>query len=403
MIYDFVLLLWALLQIPLRFFRGRGADLALRERLGLIDLPKGPVILMHGVSVGEIKVLGAIYPSFKDQICVVTTSTQAGLDEAKRSLPGAFACLLPCDLSFVQRRFMRRLQPKMLILSEGDLWPNHLKYAKQAGAFIACINAKFSARSASRSRLVCRWLIDPLDLICAQSKAYAARFYALGAKNVHVTGNIKLDQPFIPLPTALKKRLGLAGKKVITLGSTHPGEEEMLLQSLLPLLKKDPKLHIFLAPRHKERADAVADYLKTLPISSGRYTQLKGQLPQIVLIDTLGLLKDLYRLSDISVVAGSFTGKVGGHNLFEPLQAKSVLIYGPHIYAQQQMHDLVQGAEAGLQLDSGELGLVIEGLLSKAKERKDLAHRGESLAQASQGALKKTLARLLVEFKLPSA
>lgn len=399
MIYNFFLLLWALVQIPLRLFRGRGGDLALRERLGLIDLPRGPVILFHGVSVGEIKVLGSLYPSFQDQNCVVTTSTKAGLEEAKRSLPGAFACLLPFDLSFVQRRFMRRLQPKLLILSEGDLWPNHLKYAKKAGAFIACINAKFSKKSAKRSRFIRHWLIDPLDLVCAQSAEYAERFTSLGAKNVHVTGNIKFDRPLQPLSKELKRQLHLSGKRVITLGSTHPGEEEMLLQSLLPILEKDPKLHILLAPRHKERADQVAEFLKTLPFSSGRYSELKSDLPRILLIDALGLLQDLYRLSDISVVAGSFSGKVGGHNLFEPLQAKSALIYGPHVYSQQQMHALVQGANAGLQLDSNEIGAVVETLFSKTKERKELAKRGEALAKASQGALKKTLACLPVEFK----
>ena len=371
MIYDLALLLWALVQIPLRVFLGRGGDLALKERLGLIQLPKGPVILFHGVSVGEIKVLGSIYPEFKDQTCVVTTSTKAGLEEAKRSLPGAFACLLPFDLSFVQRRFMRRLQPKMLILSEGDLWPNHLKYAKKSGAFIACVNAKFSKKSAKRSHFIRRWLIDPLDLVCTQSEEYAERFLSLGAKHVYVTGNIKFDRPLQPLPTALKQRLSLAGKRVITLGSTHPGEEELLLQPLLPLLEKDSKLHILLAPRHKERADQVMQYLKTLPVSSGRYSELGDRLPRILLIDTLGLLQDLYRLSDISVVAGSFTGKVGGHNLFEPLQAKSVLIYGPHVYSQKQMHALVQGAQAGLQLESSEVGAAIEALFSKSKERKE--------------------------------
>lgn len=391
MIYDFALLVWALVQIPLRILRGRGGDLSLKARLGLIDLPEGPVVLFHGVSVGEIKLLGTIYPKFKGETCVVTTSTKSGLEEAARSLPGAFACLLPFDLSFVQRRFMRRLQPKLLILSEGDLWPNHLKYAKRAGAFIACINAKFSKRSAKRSQLVRRWLIDPIDLVCAQSGEYAERFRSLGATNIHVTGNIKFDRPLQRLPSALKKRLGLAGKRAITLGSTHPGEEELLLTRLLPLLEKDPKLHILLAPRHKERADQVAEFLRRLPLSSGRYSELNGELPRILLIDVLGLLQDLYRLSDISVVAGSFTGEVGGHNLFEPLQAKSALIYGPHIYSQRQMHDLVQGAKAGLQLNSSELAGAIESLLANVKEREELAKRGETLAKASQGALKKTL------------
>lgn len=405
MLYNLILILWAFFQVPLRLLKGRGADLALRERLGWVDFPRGPVYLFHGVSVGEIKVLGPIYKAFKDKLpCVVTTSTRAGLEEARRSLPGAYVFLMPFDLSFVMRRFMRRLKPRALILSEGDLWPNHLKYAKKEGAFIVCINAKLSDRSAKRSKLVAKWLIEPLDLVCAQSEAYAQHFRSLGAKEVVVTGNLKFDHPFVKIPSALKKRLGLSGKEVLTIGSTHTGEELALLKALTPLLRKNPKLHILLAPRHKERAESLYEQLQKMEFSSERLSQYKGKaLPRILLIDELGLLKDLYRLSDVSIVAGSFSGKVGGHNLFEPLQAKSVLIYGPHVYSQKQMHQLVQGAQAGLQLNVEEIAPAVERLFADKKEREALVHRGESLVKSAQGSLKKTLQRLKLELKRPLA
>jgi len=250
-----------------------------------------------------------------------------------------------------------------------------LKEVKAAGANVVLVNGKLSERSFKRLLFLpffAKRLFSFIDRFCLQSERYEERFAKLGVpeEKISVTGNLKLDITpdlmSLEEKERLKNELGIgAEERLIVLGSTHAPEEEELLAALDAL--KIPHLKVLLVPRHPERFAKVAAGVQAGGHSLLHYSrrEKRGGDERIILIDAMGLLHKCYQIADVAVVAGSFTQRVGGHNIFEPVQVGVPVLFGPHMQAQNDLRELVLSSGCGFQVSLQELSGKVLELLSQ--------------------------------------
>lgn len=395
-LYNVCILFLVLVLLPKQLWQYGKYQQSFKQRLGF-NLPKAkaPSIWIHMVSVGETRAMIPLYQRIKkaypDTEIFLSTVTSTGLEEARRSLPDAAGYFhLPLDFSWTMRKLCKNLKPKLLILSEGDLWLNMLTSAKKQGARVVLVSGKLSQRSAKRYALVpsfAKRLFGAIDLICAQNTSYAERFKKF-ATNIHITGNLKLDISSPKLSADEKasweKRLKLKkDQKVLVIGSTHPGEEQLILSATNEITD----VKILIVPRHPERFDSV---FALLPPSSGRLTQGLTGDERVVLIDQMGLLNSLYQLATLAIVGGSFVPEIGGHNVFEPIQAHIPVLFGPYTEKQTELVQLVLDANAGEQVNISELQNAIKTLLADHKSYSKIQTNATQLEQVCRGATERT-------------
>lgn len=384
-------------------------------RLGLsypiIEKQGHCLIWIHAVSVGEVKAVAALareikasYPQVK---IIVSTTTETGQQEARRSLSLAdWHVYLPFDFSWVVRKIVRQAKPDFVILSETDLWYNFLDQAKKEGAYIAVVNGKISARSQARLKnfsFLTKRLYSLVDLFCVQNRLYKDRFSELGIpenKQI-VTGNIKFDDDYPVLSpeeiASWKKRLGIASHQpVLTIGSTHDPEEKLFLTLLHSIWKEVPELKVLLVPRHPERFKEVSLLLEKQNVPFVRFSEIseKKGFEKVVLVDGMGLLRMCYQLADFAIVAGSYTPKVGGHNILEPSWYGIPVIFGPYMHTQLELVGLVEEYAAGWQLDSSQLQEKLLQLIKDPAMRSKVGKQGLRLIADLKGGTARTLQAL---------
>lgn len=395
-LYDVCLFILSLIALPIvvwqRFRFGKYKN-SLAQRLG-IRLPSfvkkegESVIWLHTISMGETRAAIPFFQKLKVEYpnsrIVISSITETGHIEAKRSMPGADSHFyLPVDFSFVMKKMMKKIKPDVVVLLESDFWYQFLKHAKKSGAKTLLINGKLSERSFrrfSKVRFFFIRLFACFDKLCVQSSEYAKRFETLGddPSKVVVTGNIKLDASFSLLTQeekiAFRGQMGIAENDlVIALGSSHFPEEEKILEALGNLFSKHPTAKILIVPRHPERFTEVEELLKhkgiTYTLFSKRH-ECVNPLAQVILIDAMGVLIKCYQISDLAIVCGSYTDKVGGHNIFEPILLGVPVFFGPHMFSQRDLRDLVKPSGAGLQVPIENLGIAVDEFFS-SKEIRD--------------------------------
>lgn len=316
-------------------------------------------IWFHAVSLGEIKAtkplvdqITAINP---DVQILITTSTRTGFDQAKQLFSSkAEIRYLPLDFSWIMERWIFSFRPHLLIFVEGDLWPNLLNVAHRFTTKTILVSGKISQKSTDRFRFfrfVSQDIFGKLDLICAQNEEYKKRFESLISEPIYISGNLKLDiQPMVVDPTLVRNRFSLSeNQKIITISCTHSPEEKELLLILRPLWDRFPDLIIFLAPRHPERFDQVAKEISYLKLPFCRWNQQRIQ-ERLVLVDALGQLPFCYSVSNIAIMAGSFSSRIGGHNVLEPCFYGCPVLFGPHMHAQKEFMNIVLQAGVGRQV-----------------------------------------------------
>jgi len=398
-----VLALWGSVKILIEAIRYGKHRRSLKEKLGWQIIPYSPqsreTIWIHAVSVGETKsavpLVEQIRREYPHLAIVFSTTTETGQDEAKQRMPnleGYF--FLPFDLSWIIKKVVRQIQPKLLILVEGDFWYNLMCAVPQ----VILVNGKISENTLNRLRafpFFAKKLFSPLRLLCVQSSQYAAHFEQLGVhrEKIFVTGNLKLDQPRVIVDTEKwKKELGLNSQnRIITLGSTHYPEEEKILPLLMPLLNNIPQLKILLAPRHSERCEKIAGSLFKRKIPFALFTDSleKKRTQSLLIINTIGILPICFQLSEISILGGSFIRGIGGHNIIEPILQGTPVLYGPHMESQKDLVHLVSSTGAGEEVSLEELPLIVEEWLHFPSEKRRQA--GIDLKNALQGVTGKTL------------
>ena len=378
------------------------------ERFGFVPVPPPqgkPRLWIHCVSVGEtlaaqpvVKRLRQVLPEYE---IVFSTTTPTGQQTAQGSLRDFvdYWIYFPLDLPFAVRRALRRIQPRMLILFETELWLNLLTEQKRRGGRVLVLNGRISDRTARRapnSRPIDTWMLRCVDFICAQSPSDAARFIALGAppSRVEVCGNTKFDQALSALGRSAdewRRELSLPeGAPVIVVGSTRTPEEEQLIADAYQQVQRAlPETCLVLAPRHLERVAEVERLLQTRGWKTYRRTQLplpEGQHAQVVILDTFGELASLYSVADVAIVGGAFA-PLGGQNLFQPLAHGKPVFFGTHTYNFRDIAQLAKAAGVGFEVQTAaELAEGILRLLHDPKLREQIAQQAAELIRKHQGA-----------------
>lgn len=362
------------------------------------------LVWIHAVSVGETMAVAALAKKIKNSseqpIVLVSSGTESGYAIAKKTLSFAdHHVYLPFDFSWIIRPLIRKVRPDLIVLCETDWWYNFLRYAKGCGAKVVVANAKISEKSAAlyqKFPLFTARLFELIDFFCVQSSHYLKRFEKLGIgeKKLMVTGNIKFDDGHHPCASSAldELRASLAIKKndlVVVLASTHDQEEEGLLRSVQPLFNRFPSLKVVVVPRHPERFDEVAALIRKMGLSLHRYSSGVASDTgfQVALVDAMGVLRRCYQLASIAIVAGSFTAKVGGHNILEPLYYDVPVLFGPYMFSQPELLELVKSYRAGIQVDSMEkVGGVVAELLDDSSVKSPLIDAGAKLISENRGA-----------------
>lgn len=361
-------------------------------------------ILIHGVSVGEIKAAKPLVDALEAQYEVVlSTTTDTGMSVAEKLYPGRHLVRFPLDFSPLVWRLLRRVEPELVVLIELELWPSFLRVANRLNIPIAVVNGRITERSFPRYKLFKSLLpqFTRISLFCAQDEEYAARFLALGAarERVIVTGNIKADglrTGRIAPREEIARLLGARpGQAVLVAGSTHAPEERWISEHWRTHVGDS---RLILVPRHPLRAAELVSELCTLGIEVQRLTALRaGETPdpsRPALVDTIGELESVYALADLVIVGGSFIPH-GGQNMLEPAAQGKAVIYGPHVGNFLQESALLERCGASERLEGIEaLGATCARLLAARERSAAMGEAGMRAVESNKGASARTLAAL---------
>ncbi len=363
-----------------------------------------PRILVHGVSVGEVKAAQALVRELRsarpDLDVVVSTVTATGYEVARKLYPEARVVRFPFDLSFVVRRFLRRVDPDCAVLVELEVWPSFLREANRAGVPIAVVNGRITERSYRRYQTFKHLLpqFARISLYCAQDAEYAQRFVGLDADpaRVVITGNVKADGLRTgsrePSEEILRRVAARPGQLVVVAGSTHASEELALARAWRAEFQ-DARL--VLVPRHPERAAGLVRELAACGPEPQLLTRLRaGEVAdptRPLLVDTIGELEQVYAASDLVFVGGSLIPH-GGQNMLEPAAQGRAVVYGPNVANFVQEAGLLERAGAAVRIRGEEdLGSTLRGLLDDPERRGAMGAAGRAVVEAQKGATALTL------------
>lgn len=359
-----------------------------RQHLTL-QLPQGRsgAIWVHACSVGEVGSVAPLIRTLLDQGHAIhlTVVTATGYAHARRLLGDQITlAFLPWDLPFAMGRMIRALKPTMLLLAETEFWPGMLSVCKRVQIPVIGINTRISDRSFPRYRatrmLWQRWLA-PVSLFLPQSEIDAERLIAMGVApdKVRVAGNLKYAvQPPKVDCDALRRHIDPDGRRpLLMIASTHSGEDERLLAMLPAWQQRCPELLTLIVPRHPERFDQVAELIANRGHHLLRWSGLQKSDQQvagadIILIDAMGVLTDLYTIADLVIIAGSLAN-IGGHNPLEAAICGRGVVTGPYVQNFRDIMDTMQREEAAIVCaDDDEIASAIDHLLQYPDELKAL-------------------------------
>ncbi|MGB9700700.1 MAG: 3-deoxy-D-manno-octulosonic acid transferase [Thermodesulfobacteriota bacterium] len=397
---------------------------ALREKLGFVPEgqithgSKNPCIWVHAVSMGEVSAihplirhLATLYPR---SYMILTTSTESGQKIAREQVKEAsLVSYAPLDLSWAVRRSLQRWQPDLLIIAETEIWPNLLRIAKEKGVRTMLANGRISARSYRRyrrTRFFWAEVLDYFDVLSMIRVQDGDRIIAMGANpvKVFVNGNCKYDQAIFKAEKEFKEEmqnlLSLREEDLVFVaGSTHDGEEEVIVQTFLRLRQEFPSLILIIVPRHIDRVPKIEKLV--LDYRAGEFAR-RSQLSEegrkdrrLIIWDTFGELSKVYSIATLVFCGGSLVPK-RGQNILEPVAWGKVVFYGPSIEDFQDAHELLQEVGAGFMVKNFE-ELVERSLyfLSHPAELQKRGEAGKEILAANLGAAQRNaeLARRLLE------
>lgn len=410
-LYSLAIALLALLYLPAFLVRKvwrAGYPLALGERFGFVRLTPGPDrFWVHAVSVGEVMAAVPLVHALRQRWpaveVVVSTVTGTGARVARARLPEAGAAFtFPLDLAGATRRAVRRIRPRCFIALDTELWPNLLHALADAGIPAVLANGRISDRSFGRYRRVRRLfrrVLEHVALFAMQSEEDARRIIALGARpeRVVVTGNLKMEAPVgeAGADRLWRRLLHLGDERVWVAGSTHRGEEAVILDAFVTLRDGAGPLCLILAPRHPERVDEVEALARARGLRSVRRSQIaSGVARDLILLDTVGELATLYAVADVIFVGGSLV-PAGGHNAIEPALHGKPIVFGPHMANFRDSAALLLRVGGAVQVrDAADLASTLRRLLADTTARRELGAAAWAAVRAHQGACRRTIEAL---------
>ncbi|BAF88380.1 3-deoxy-D-manno-octulosonic acid transferase-like protein [Azorhizobium caulinodans ORS 571] len=326
-----------------RVRKGKEDPARIAERRGItrVERPQGPLIWVHGASVGEIVSILPLVERLQDRgfAILLTSGTLTSSRVAARRAPASVIHqFVPLDAPAFVRRFLDHWKPDLALLAESELWPNLMTELDKRGTAVVLVNGRLSARSAQRwARLPrsARALLSRVDLCLAQTPEDAARFRGLGAPRVQVAGNLKFDVPAPPADPSMLARLqaAIGERPVLLAASTHPGEDEYVLEAHGRLRQDLPGLLTIIAPRHPERGGAIRQLAHDAGFAATQRSQAPLPLPEaeVYVADTIGEMGLFYRVAPVAFLGGSLI-EHGGQNPIEPAKIGTVVLHGPHVW-----------------------------------------------------------------------
>jgi 3-deoxy-D-manno-octulosonic-acid transferase len=378
----------------------------LGQRFGLGPAIPGDIIWIHAVSVGEVQASQPLISQLRKRHprygILITTVTPTGAARARLLFgDGVHLRYVPLDLPGSVRRFFDRVQPKLAMILETELWPNLYDECGKRGIPLVLASARISPRSVGKYRRMVSLFRKTLShgiVIAAQSEQDAERFHSIGAapERTHVTGSIKFDfQPpeGIEAQGRLWRERHAPGRPIWVAGSTHEGEEAIVLDAHRRVLERFPDALLVLVPRHPQRCESVRDLLAKRH-ERAAHRSAKAAIPpstSVLLGDTMGELMTFYAASDVAFVAGSLV-PIGGHNLLEPASVGRPVLTGPYNFNGEEIAQLLMDAGAAIVVvDTEQLAHAVKGLLDDSGLRSVMGAAGRSVLDANRGALDRLL------------
>ena len=378
------------------------------QRFGFISPVRGPTLWVHAVSAGEtiasVPLVKQLLIAYPDHQVLVTNMTPTGRERVlhlfadEHRVRQSYA---PYDIPGAIHRFLRRVKPEILLIIDTELWPNWLAACRTRKISTMLVNGRLSQKSArgyARLGTLTKRMLSCLDCVTVQAQSQAQRFLSLGLEDsrLHVTGSIKFD---LDLPGDIDAKAGVyrellgAHRMVLVAGSTHKGEEEALLNSLMVVGEQFPETLLVLAPRHPHRFAEVRALLDNRQIayrtlSSGAHCETGTT---VFLVDTLGELLYFYAAADMAFVGGSLV-PVGGHNLMEAAAFDLPILMGPYLHNVDDIAGEFEQAGAMRQVTTKTLAPVILALLKDNIERMAMGEAAGQVMARNRGALDRTCA-----------
>jgi 3-deoxy-D-manno-octulosonic-acid transferase len=422
-VYSVLIILFFALTSPYLLYqavRYRKYVTSLRQRLGYLplsfNLDGDDSIWIHAVSVGEVLTARALLPELRERYprlrIFLSTTTITGQHIARGNLQYVDEVFyFPFDLRFIVRRTLRLVRPKLFIVMETEIWPNLLRACREAGVRTVLVNGRISSRSYPRyrvGRVFFRRVLSNVDRFCMQSAESARRIIDIGADpaRVTVTGSLKFDSleiPGAPSPAAAADRGPnrvlryfriAADRPVVMAASTLKGEEEPVLEAFQRIRATRSNALLIIAPRKPERFDEVERMARRAGWNVARRKELRVDSEprnDVVILDTIGELAQLYQIGTVVFVGGSLVD-AGGHNILEPAVFGKPIVFGPHMenFAEIAQAFLDQGA--AVQVRNGrDLETVLLELLNDPVRRASLGAAARALVEANRGARAKSL------------
>ena len=366
--------------------------------------PAGPLVWIHGASVGEVLAAAALIERLRAlnlRILLTSGTVTSAAIVAKRFPPDVIHQYVPYDSPRYVARFLDHWRPSLALFIESDLWPNLILSSAARRLPMVLINGRMSHRSFPRWRRMSgaiSALLGRFDICLAQSRLDGERLSALGSRNVVVTGNLKLDVAAPPADAGKLERLMSVtrGRPIMVAASTHPGEEEILVEAHKTLAGFFPKLLTVIVPRHPNRGEGISHMIAASGLQAGLRSreELPTAATDIYVADTMGELGLFYRLAPIVFMGGSLV-EHGGQNPIEAVKLGASVVHGPHVFNFSDVYEALDAAGGARRADNQEaLVKQVGQLLADPKARETLLAASESVVEQLGGALERTLAAL---------
>src|SRR5215469_4945973 len=366
--------------------------------------PHGPLVWIHGASVGEVLAAATLIERLRAlniRILLTSGTVTSAAIVAKRFPPDIIHQYVPFDSPRYVARFLNHWRPSLALFIESDLWPNLILQSAARRLPMVLINGRMSQRSFPRWRRVhgtISAILEKFEVCLAQSKTDAERFAALGCRNVVTTGNLKLDVPAPPAdPARLERLMSVTrGRPIVVAASTHPGEEEILVEAQRMLVGSFPQLLTVIVPRHPDRGPGIARTIMAAGL--GAALRSRQELPtaatDVYVADTLGELGLFYRLASIVFMGGSLV-KHGGQNPIEAVKLGATIVHGPHVFNFTDVYRALDQAGGARSAENKEaLVKQVGQLLADPAAREKLVAASAGVIGQLGGALDRTFAAL---------
>lgn len=367
-------------------------------------------IWVHALSVGEVvsatPLVKALHARFSDRALVFTASTQTGFQTAARILDqyADEIAYFPYDLPFCVQKSIKRIDPALVIIVETDIWPNFMHFARARNIPVMLVNARISSKAMRgylRFGFFTQLMFGAFTTVCVQSRADVSRFYRLGIalERLEVCGNMKFDAQLLETGDldmdTFKQELHLCGSfPIIVAGSTHPGEETIILDAWSRLKQNQPELFFIIVPRDPHRSDEVRRLCQDAGLSAHTLTQWRGRpdsarRPDVLIVDGIGQLQTLYSIAHIAFIGGSLA-PCGGHNPLEAALFAKPILFGPDMRDFESIRRKLLHAQAALQVnDADDLYHALTQLLSDPHRARNMGQNAYQVVLQNRGAATK--------------